>query len=79
MEGALVWREQKRCEMKKTYLPQEILDSVDFLKMRYKSVPVNAKTNKKKIKNQNARFRWKKISKPLIVFFIQIRHFIYSS
>lgn len=43
-----MWREQKRCEMKKTYLPQEILDSVDFLKMRYKSVPVNAKTKKKK-------------------------------
>lgn len=32
-----------------------------------------------KIKNQNAHFQWKKISKPLIVFFIRIRHFIYSS
>lgn len=47
-----MWREQKRCEMKKTYLPQEILDSVDFLKMRYKSVPVNAKTKKKKLKTK---------------------------
>lgn len=34
-------------KMRKIYLPQEILDSVDFLKMRYKSMPVNAKTRKK--------------------------------
>lgn len=53
------------------------MDSVDFLKMRYKNMPVNAKT-RKKTENQNAHFQWK-ISKPLMVFFIQIRHFIYIS
>lgn len=42
------------------HLPQEIMDSVDFLKMRYKNMPVNAKT-RKKTENQNAHFQWKNL------------------
>lgn len=74
----MAWQKaEKVWKMRKTYLPQEIVDSVDFLKMRYKRMPVNAKTRKKiktKMHISNG-----KISKPLIVFFIQIRHFIYIS
>lgn len=35
-----VWKNEE------IHLPQEIMDSVDFLKMRYKNMPVNAKTKK---------------------------------
>lgn len=47
-EKVLAWQgAEKVWEMRRTYLPQEVLDSVDFSKMRYRSMPVNAKTRKK--------------------------------
>lgn len=54
MEEVLAWQgAEKVWKMRKTYLPHEMLDSIDFLKMRYKSMPV-CKTrvckNKKKVK-----------------------------
>lgn len=48
VEEVLAWQgAEKVWKMRKTYLPHEMLDSIDFLKMRYKSMPVNAKTRKK--------------------------------
>lgn len=78
VEEILAWQGVEKVwkKMRKIYLPQEILDSVDFLKMRYKSMPVNAKT-RKKLKTKMHISNGKSLN--LIVFFIRIRHFIYIS
>lgn len=73
-------RELKRYEMKKIHLPQKILNSVEFFQMRYRSMPVNAKMKKKKKRKTKMHIsNGKKISKPLIVFFIRLGISLYSS
>ena len=43
-DGTGVVESRKGVEMRETYLPQDISDSLDFIKMRYyKNVPVNVK------------------------------------
>lgn len=51
------WKEQKSYGMRKKYLPQETLDSIDFFLNEVLRV-----NEKQKIKNQNAQLQWKSLN-----------------